>query len=94
MERNIWNDPISDPDLDEAEVPLWFWNDKLETDELIRQLKMKTDIGVKCTNPHARTNNGDGFIGGYLNDEWFNNIGTVVSYKKKQIGRASCRERV
>lgn len=83
MERNIWNDPISDPDLDEAEVPLWFWNDKLETDELIRQLKMKTDIGVKCTNPHARTNNGDGFIGGYLNDEWFNNIGTVVSYKKK-----------
>lgn len=69
--------------LDEAQTPLWFWNDLLETEELKRQLAMQTEIGVTCTNPHARRNNGEGFIGGYLDDKWFNDIKTVVDYKEE-----------
>lgn len=39
--------------LDESQCPLWFWNDRLEEAELLRQLELKTDVGVKCTIPHG-----------------------------------------
>lgn len=83
MNKEIWKNPKMEQSLDEAQVPLWFWNDKLEDQELIRQMELKTGIGVKCTNPHARTNNGDGFIGTYLDEEWFHHIQTVLDYKKE-----------
>ncbi len=83
MDKKIWKDPKNEKRLDEAQTPLWFWNDKLETDELKRQLEMQTEIGVRCTNPHARRNKSEGFIGGYLDEEWFDHIGTVVSYKRE-----------
>ena len=83
MNKEIWKNPKKEQSLDEAQTPLWFWNDKLEKDELLRQLKMKSDIGVKCTNPHARTNGGEGYIGGYLDDQWFDDIKTVLDYKKE-----------
>ncbi len=81
MDKKIWQNPKAAHQLDEAETPLWFWNDKLEKEELERQLKMQTEIGVTSTNPHARTNNGDGYIGGYLDQEWFDHIKTVLNYK-------------
>lgn len=83
MDRRIWENPIEEKSLDESQCPLWFWNDKLENEELLRQLKMQSDVGVRCTNPHARTNMGDGYIGGYLDDDWFEKIGTVLNYKKE-----------
>lgn len=83
MDREIWKNPQAAKELEEAEIPLWFWNDKLEKTELLRQLKMKTEIGVTCTIPHARTNGGEGYIGGYLDEDWFDKIDTVVEYKKK-----------
>ncbi len=83
MKKEIWKSPHLEKSLDEAQVPLWFWNDKLDKDELIRQLKLKTEIGVTCTNPHARRNGGEGYIGGYLDDQWFDDIKTVLEYKKE-----------
>ena len=83
MDREIWKNPESVKRLDEAQCPLWFWNDKLENDELVRQLRLMSEVGVKSCNPHARTNGGEGFIGGYLDDEWFDHIKTVVDYKKE-----------
>lgn len=82
MDKKIWQSPKQEKSLDEAQTPLWFWNDWLETEELERQLKMKTEIGVKSTNPHARRNGGEGYIGGYLDEKWFRDIQTVVDYKK------------
>ena len=81
MDRKIWKDPVAEKTLDEAQCPLWFWNDKLEDPELDRQLELMSEVGVKSCNPHARTNGGEGFIGGYLDDEWFSHIKTVVDYK-------------
>ncbi len=69
--------------MDEAQNPLWFWNDKLENDELVRQLQLKTNTGIKSTIPHARLNGGDGYIGGYLDEDWFEKFQTVVDYKKE-----------
>lgn len=83
MKKEIWSNPRLEKSLDEAQTPLWFWNDRLEKDELLRQLKMQTEIGVTCTNPHARTNGGEGYIGGYLDDQWFEDIRTVLDYKKE-----------
>ncbi|WP_035776438.1 glycosyl hydrolase, partial [Butyrivibrio sp. VCB2001] len=83
MDREIWKNPESVKGLDEAQCPLWFWNDKLENEELVRQLRLMSEVGVKSCNPHARTNGGEGFIGGYLDDEWFDHIKTVVDYKKE-----------
>ncbi len=88
MDKDIWRDPQSKETLDEAQCPLWFWNDKLEDEELKRQLALMSSVGVKSTNPHARTNGGEGFIGGYLDDEWFGHIKTVVDYK------VSCGEKM
>ncbi len=83
MRKEIWKEPGAETALDESQCPLWFWNDRLEEAELLRQLELKTDVGVKCTIPHARTNNGDGYIGGYLDDDWFEKIRIVLEYKKK-----------
>lgn len=83
MNREIWKNPKNESGLDQAQTPLWFWNDKLENEELLRQLELKSSIGVKCTTPHARLNGGEGFIGGYLDEEWFDHIHTVLKYKKE-----------
>lgn len=82
MKKEIWKNPGKEASLDQAQSPLWFWNDKLEKEELLRQLELKTSVGVKCTIPHARTNGGEGFIGGYLDKEWFDHTRTVMEYKK------------
>ncbi len=83
MNKEIWKQPQEESSLDQAQCPLWFWNDKLEKNEILRQLKMKTEVGVTCTNPHARSNFGEGFIGGYLDEEWFEHIRTVLEYKEE-----------
>lgn len=82
MDRKIWASPKQETSLDEAETPLWFWNAPLEKEELLRQLKMQSEIGVKATNPHARTENGAGYQGGYLDKEWFDAMRVVLNYKK------------
>lgn len=87
MDKEIWKNPGAETSLDESQAPLWFWNDRLEKEELIRQLKLKTSVGVKCTIPHARMNHGDGYIGGYLDDDWFEKMRVVLEYKK-EAGRA------
>ncbi|MFV0528785.1 MAG: glycosyl hydrolase [Lachnospiraceae bacterium] len=82
MDEKIWKDPKAEKSLDYSQSPLWFWNDKLEHEELVRQLEMMTNVGVTSTIPHARGNMGEGYIGGYLDEEWFEKIHTVLKYKR------------
>lgn len=84
MNKRIWENPKKVRDLDQSQTPLWFWNDKLENDELLRQLELKSQVGVTCTIPHARTNMGEGYEGGYLDADWFHKIETVLCYKKEK----------
>ncbi len=84
MNREIWKNPEKEAALDQSQNPLWFWNDKLENDELLRQMELMSSVGVKANIPHARTNGGEGFIGGYLDEEWFDHIRTVLEYKKEK----------
>lgn len=83
MDKELWKNPKEFKELDMSQAPLWFWNDKLENEELVRQMKLMSEVGVKCAIPHGRGNQGDGYIGGYLDDDWFDKINTVLEYKKK-----------
>ena len=78
MDKNIFKNPWDCKALDEAQSPFWFWNDKLEDGEILRQLELMDAAGVKCAAPHARS----GYIGDYMTEEWFGRIQTVIDYKK------------
>ena len=79
MKKEHFMHPENIREFQEAQAPLWFWNDKLEKEELERQLTLMTEKGVACNAPHART----GFEGDYLDQEWMKHIKTVVDYKKE-----------
>ncbi|MFI3212987.1 MAG: hypothetical protein R3Y24_06550, partial [Eubacteriales bacterium] len=83
MNKEMWKNPIAYTELENAEVPLWFWNDKLENEELIRQLELQTSVGTTGTTPHVRMNGGNGYIGGFLDEDWFEKIRLVLEYKKE-----------
>jgi len=83
MDKKIWENPTDAKFLDQSHVPFWFWNDKLEDEELIRQMKLMTGAGVKGVDPHIRSFFGNGYIGRYLGDDYFSNIKTVIDYKMK-----------
>lgn len=80
MKEEIFLHPEKIKELGEAQSPLWFWNDKLKKEELVRQMELMTSKGVTCITPHARA---AGFIGGYMDEEWMEHIRTVVDYKRK-----------
>lgn len=77
MKKEYFTDPKGVLEYNEAQSPLWFWNDKLEKEELEKQLSLMTEKGITCNAPHART----GFEGGYLDRDWMEHMKTVIDYK-------------
>lgn len=59
--------------------PFWSWNDKLEPEELRRQIWDMKQAGIGGFFMHARS----GLLTEYLSDEWFNCIHTCVEEAKK-----------
>lgn len=60
--------------------PFWSWNDKLETDELKRQIDDMKKSGMSGFFMHAR----GGLQTEYFSEEWFHAIKTCVDYAKEQ----------
>lgn len=77
MKKEYFANPKGVLEYNEAQSPLWFWNDRLEKNELENQLSLMTEKGITCNAPHART----GFEGGYLDDDWMEHMKTVIDYK-------------
>lgn len=77
MKKEYFTDPKGVLEYNEAQSPLWFWNDRLEKAELEKQLCLMTEKGITCNAPHART----GFEGGYLDSSWMEHMETVIHYK-------------
>lgn len=65
-----------------AENPFWFLNDKLEDDELQRQLALMDGIGVTDQTLHARS----GILTEYLSQDWFDRIETILAHKRANGG--------
>ncbi len=84
MDQKIWKKPIEERSLDQSEVPFWFWNNKLEKDEILRQLKLMTEKGIRSNMPHGRGMSLGNYIGGYLDDGWMEHMKTVLDYKEKE----------
>ena len=60
-------------------LPFWSWNDKLENEELIRQIHNMKDIGLNGFFMHAR----GGLMTEYCSEEWYDRINTCVKEAKK-----------
>ena len=62
-----------------ASIPFWSWNDKLECDELRRQIRNMHDMKMQGFFMHARS----GLETEYLSDEWYECISACIDEAKK-----------
>lgn len=60
-------------------APFWSWNEKLDTEETVRQVNEMEEVGIGGYFMHAR----GGLQTEYLSDEWFDNIRATVREGKK-----------
>lgn len=67
---------FGDPPREYGVIPFWFWNDDLDEEELLRQLRAFHEAGFGGVLPHART--GLSRRVGYLTDEFFRLLRRVV----------------
>ncbi len=67
-------------------IPFWSWNDKLEPEELRRQIRAMKAAGIGGFFMHAR----GGLTTPYLGDEWFEATAACIDEAKKQGMDAWC----
>ena len=67
-------------------VPFWSWNDKLEPDELRRQIGAMQDAGMGGFFMHAR----GGLETEYLSEDWFRAVEASVDEAKRRGMQAWC----
>ncbi len=60
-------------------VPFWSWNEKLDTEETKRQVRIMNDAGMGGYFMHAR----GGLQTEYLSEEWFENVQATIDEGKK-----------
>ncbi|MCR4719989.1 MAG: hypothetical protein K5768_10210 [Firmicutes bacterium] len=61
-------------------IPFWSWNEKLNTDETVRQVQVMDKAGIGGFFMHAR----GGLRTEYMGDEWFSNISAAKNEAKKR----------
>jgi hypothetical protein len=60
---------------DYRSLPFWSWNEKLETEETSRQVKLMNDAGIGGFFMHAR----GGLQTEYMSEEWFENVEACIN---------------
>ncbi|NOU87748.1 hypothetical protein GC102_18500 [Paenibacillus sp. LMG 31460] len=76
----IW-DQLHNPPIQYRSVPLWSWNDKLESEELERQIEEMHKAGIGGFFMHAR----GGLLTPYMGEEWMSAVRTCIE-KSKELG--------
>ncbi len=61
-------------------IPFWSWNDKLEEEELRRQIRNMKALGMRGFFMHAR----GGLETEYMSEEWFHAVNACIDEAKKQ----------
>lgn len=61
-------------------VPFWSWNEKLDTEETKRQVRLMDEAGMGGYFMHAR----GGLQTEYLGEEWFENVAATIEEGKKR----------
>ena len=67
-----------------APFPFWFWNGRMDPDEIRRQLGLMRDAGITEFIIHGRY----GLQTEYLSDAWFDAVGAAVAEAEKTGMRA------
>ncbi len=65
-----WLDRFSEPDKKYRSIPFWSWNDRLDEEEVRRQVRDMARVGHGGFFMHAR----DGLLTPYMSDKWFSAI--------------------
>ena len=55
-------------------IPFWSWNEKLDTEETKRQVRLMDEAGIGGYFMHAR----GGLLTEYMGEEWFDNVKAAV----------------
>ena len=71
---------ISKNSITHGSLPFWSWNDRLDENELRRQIRVMKKLGMNGFFMHARC----GLETEYLSDEWYSCIRACVDEAKKQ----------
>ncbi len=61
-------------------IPFWSWNEKLDTEETKRQIKIMDEAGIGGYFMHAR----GGLLTEYMSDEWFDNVAASIEEGDKR----------
>ena len=72
-------DDVNQKSGDYGSLPFWSWNDRLDEEELRRQMRVMKDIGMNGFFMHAR----GGLETEYLSDEWYSCINACIDEAKK-----------
>lgn len=75
----MFNKMIKNPPNKYRPAPFWSWNERMEVDETVRQVREMEDVGIGGYFMHAR----GGLQTEYLSDEWFDNVKATVREGKK-----------
>lgn len=86
MDIKNWLGQFEDPDAKHRPHPFWSWNDRLDPDELRRQVREMKETGLGGFFMHAR----DGLLTDYLGDEWFDCVRASADEAEKNGLRAWC----
>jgi len=79
-----WLKEFKNPPKEYRSAPFWSWNDKLESEELKRQVREHAEKGLGGYFMHARI----GLITPYMSEEWMDCVATCVE-EGKRVGIAS-----
>ncbi|MDD6485255.1 MAG: hypothetical protein PUF72_11920 [Clostridiales bacterium] len=78
MSDFIIGDGIKNPPSKYRPVPFWSWNEKLETEETVRQIRLMHEAGMGGFFMHAR----GGLQTEYMGEEWFDNVKACADESK------------
>lgn len=70
---------IKETSMSHGSIPFWSWNDKLNEDELRRQIRNMHDMKMQGFFMHARA----GLETEYLSDEWYSAVAACIDEAKK-----------
>lgn len=71
---------LTNPDASHRSAPFWGWNDRLNQEELVRQLKDMKDKGMGGAFIHSR----EGLETPYLSDEWMEDVAVSIEAAREE----------
>jgi len=73
------SDVFERPQAEHSACPFWFWNGDLNPDELLRQIHLMHEKGIRAFMIHARK----GLTVKYLSEEWFERVRLTIEEAAK-----------